>query len=87
MQHRQVRDICDVAFQLTGGRRWAWYVAFVGLALNNWVSFSRARWLQIKLSAELLYKRQSWGFIAMPPRSLSRRYVKGPNQVSCGPPL
>ncbi|KAK4050375.1 hypothetical protein OIV83_003444 [Microbotryomycetes sp. JL201] len=35
MAHPEVRDICDAAFALTGSR-WAWYAAFVGLALNNW---------------------------------------------------
>ncbi|ORY80240.1 transmembrane amino acid transporter protein-domain-containing protein [Leucosporidium creatinivorum] len=35
MKHPEVRDICDAAFALTG-KRWAWWAAFVGLALNNW---------------------------------------------------
>lgn len=35
MKHPEVRDICDAAFALTG-KRYAWWAAFVGLALNNW---------------------------------------------------
>ncbi|KAK4052227.1 hypothetical protein OIO90_004449 [Microbotryomycetes sp. JL221] len=35
LAHPEVRDICDAAYVLTGGR-WAWWAAFVGLALNNW---------------------------------------------------
>ncbi|GAA5858325.1 hypothetical protein JCM8547_004650 [Rhodosporidiobolus lusitaniae] len=35
-KHPQVRDIADAAQLLSGNRRWAWYLAFVGLALNNY---------------------------------------------------
>lgn len=30
MLHPEIRDICDAAFALTG-KRWAWWLAFVGL--------------------------------------------------------
>lgn len=35
MAHPQIRDICDAAYFLTGNRV-AWWVAFVGLAANNY---------------------------------------------------
>ncbi|KAL8281382.1 hypothetical protein RQP46_006066 [Phenoliferia psychrophenolica] len=35
MRHPQIRDICDAAYCLTG-KRWAWWAAFIGLALNNY---------------------------------------------------
>ncbi|ORY92963.1 transmembrane amino acid transporter protein-domain-containing protein [Leucosporidium creatinivorum] len=35
MKHPEIRDICDAAYALTG-TRWAWWLAFVGLAANNW---------------------------------------------------
>ncbi|GAA5899061.1 hypothetical protein JCM6882_004604 [Rhodosporidiobolus microsporus] len=34
--HPEVRDIADAAQVLCGGRKAAWWAAFVGLALNNW---------------------------------------------------
>ncbi|GAA6023725.1 hypothetical protein JCM8202_003154 [Rhodotorula sphaerocarpa] len=36
LAHPQVRDIADAAQILCGGRRIGWYIAFIGLALNNW---------------------------------------------------
>ncbi|GAA5981032.1 hypothetical protein JCM10908_003956 [Rhodotorula pacifica] len=36
LAHPQVRDIADAAQVLCGGRRIGWYIAFIGLALNNW---------------------------------------------------
>ncbi|GAA5858262.1 hypothetical protein JCM8547_004625 [Rhodosporidiobolus lusitaniae] len=35
-KHPEVRDIADAAQVLAGGRKSAWYIAFIGLALNNW---------------------------------------------------
>ncbi|KAM0756410.1 hypothetical protein T439DRAFT_345174 [Meredithblackwellia eburnea MCA 4105] len=35
MAYPQIRDICDAAYCMTG-KRWAWWAAFVGLALNNY---------------------------------------------------
>ncbi|GAA5975066.1 hypothetical protein JCM11641_000017 [Rhodosporidiobolus odoratus] len=34
--HPEVRDIADAAQVLCGGRKIGWWIAFIGLALNNW---------------------------------------------------
>ncbi|BGP04354.1 hypothetical protein JCM10049v2_000152 [Rhodotorula toruloides] len=36
MRHPEVRDIADAAQVVCGGRRIGWWLAFIGLALNNW---------------------------------------------------
>ncbi|GAA5836212.1 hypothetical protein JCM11251_007395 [Rhodosporidiobolus azoricus] len=34
--HPEIRDIADAAQVLVGGRKFGWWIAFIGLALNNW---------------------------------------------------
>lgn len=71
MKHRDIRDICDAALHLTGGSRWAWWAAFVGLALN--VS-STELFCSFSVEADLAYRTGlSWDCTSTPELRPFRR--------------